>query len=1853
MLTSLLRSLVRLCPPLAVITVVGTSLLATLAAPVEAAAQGPAPKIVITPGNKTIYSSDQTYYLTVTIEYCSYYAHDVDLDSRVIELRTNGVWNDVRTDFGDGEPSYPPQEWGCEWARKYTGTVALPRGSTSSIWTEVDAYGVTTANFAWADYDRPRLPRAVAASVDAAYEKAQIGTTQDRKFRIVNTSSDVDSVSYAYSCTGAASCTAGSGKVILNGGAESIVTVSHTISTTVGDTGLVQLTAWATGASSIASVATTDVVAGPPPSLGVVKASGVPVVVRGACLTIAAGDGAAYECGDLRLAHALPAVRTFGKVRAPTLIYNSQHAHPQVLLPADVTIPASSTPPATVQATLYMNGGSVTQSWSGADWGTAGVPRRIAIRWDASALYTYIYDYTLEVRTIDNGVSTLIGTVSGQLPVVNRAGAHFGAGWWVAGFEQVIHRGAGDHTVAWIGGDGSTRLYRPTPTPNVWLADNADRPDTLTWDGVYYRRRLPDGSQTRFDATSGLHLQTVDRLGRVTSFGYDGQNRLSTITVPTPAGAPAITYTFNYSAYGYLSSVTVPGAGGATRTVGIGFTEAANKISSITDPDGWSVSFTYDPTVTKRIVSRTDRRGYYTGFTYDPIGRLTATALNIPGQTIGNAFRPAEVMGAYGGSHANAQPLDSVYTRVDGPRYDSTDVTKFWLNRFGTPERIRDAHGRETHITYDAVWPALAASVRDPSRATTRAFYNARGLLDSTTVGDPLGVAGTPAPTITGAMLSQSGLSVYSLANAVDGSAATHAWHTDGSGPGAYLQVDFGAWNAKSLTSIGVYALTSYAGVYDVRYSADGTTWSTAATGFRPDAGWRSIAWASVGAHRYWRLVLMNTPGPGAWLMELAVNQPGYAGATTRYAWDAKWRSATSVRSPTGDVTTLAYDAATGNRLWQQPGSDASRRVTFGYYSSGTLAGMLRTVTTPDVGTDSVWYDTTRTANLSKTKSPRGAVSLALMDAIGRDTLSATAIDENDKADTAAILGVGTAARGQRTRTGYNASGLVAVTTTYGPSRSVSYGTVPDDSVRVEHYYDREGNDTLTIRRYRRNAGQTADYLSTLTTYDGAGRVTSYRSPSMNATESFGYDPAGNRITHYTARGKTVTMTYDAVNRLVRRVVPQVDYYSGGCPIYDAWQYLCSYAMPTMATGGSMIGSVVGTSVCIPPDTAVFGYDAAGRMIRADNGAARIRRSYTTAGALATDQIAIRTYFASWGDTCTGTTPQGQEPASGSEWTTNVYTLTKGYDLAGRLTSITHPGGIAQGGYQQLYRYTATTGELASVRGVSGDSVRFTYDLAGRRTGATYPGGATAAWGYDADGRLTSHSVAGGGEQITYAQPVYDALGRVVDGPAEVTYGPLGAVLRSVGLTPSSSGASEEFKVDGLGNREWKRSYYLHPNDADRDEERTLSYTGEKLDSIRWVGAPAGRFYKQAFFYDESGNTSASYESVTRESGSTNDASRYYYSADEKLRATNRHVGFTSVGGVGSLFEEYRYDALGRRVMTRTRQNSSACWSPCVSSTTRVVWDGDQLLYEVRSVEGQGVTGAEGGTVAYTHAAGIDAPVLVTKDGTTIAPHADWRGNYVGGTDTGGHKCAPGSYCPWIEWPGLYQATDGYHTEFRGATSGTWGVWFGSLVTQTVDGSGMKYQRNRYYNPQTGRFTQEDPIGLAGGVNSYGFAGGDPVNFADPFGLCAIVCDIADIGFFLYSAGKAIANPTRANIRDAALDAAGLLPIVPSAGLVRHGGEAVVKITKAYKRPKNSVTPAQRASVQGKPCVDCGAMDDVMVADHKDPLVKEYYETGTIDEVRMRDVNSVQPQCKTCSNKQGAEMSQYSKEKKKEHGLPE
>ena len=49
--------------------------------------------------------------------------------------------------------------------------------------------------------------------------------------------------------------------------------------------------------------------------------------------------------------------------------------------------------------------------------------------------------------------------------------------------------------------------------------------------------------------------------------------------------------------------------------------------------------------------------------------------------------------------------------------------------------------------------------------------------------------------------------------------------------------------------------------------------------------------------------------------------------------------------------------------------------------------------------------------------------------------------------------------------------------------------------------------------------------------------------------------------------------------------------------------------------------------------------------------------------------------------------------------------------------------------------------------------------------------------------------------------------------------------------------------------------------------------------------------------------------------------------------------------------------------------------------------------------------------------------------------------------------------------------------------------------------SGLYYNYFRTYDPSKGRYTQSDPIGLMGGINTFGYGLANPVFYFDPFGL--------------------------------------------------------------------------------------------------------------------------------------------------------
>jgi RHS repeat-associated protein len=165
-----------------------------------------------------------------------------------------------------------------------------------------------------------------------------------------------------------------------------------------------------------------------------------------------------------------------------------------------------------------------------------------------------------------------------------------------------------------------------------------------------------------------------------------------------------------------------------------------------------------------------------------------------------------------------------------------------------------------------------------------------------------------------------------------------------------------------------------------------------------------------------------------------------------------------------------------------------------------------------------------------------------------------------------------------------------------------------------------------------------------------------------------------------------------------------------------------------------------------------------------------------------------------------------------------------------------------------------------------------------------------------------------------------------------------------------------------------------------------------------------------------------------------------------------------------------------------------------------VIWDGDQVLGEIRTGGGF----QQSGTIAYTHGGGLDAPLSLVRKGltsgpVTIVPHSNWRGQYHAGSYTDGAVAGNSRLdLREVRWPA--ENAGAYLNPLRPFRRDA--PWMGSLVQSSEDASGLMYRRNRYYDPKTGRFTQEDPIGLAGGLNTYGFADGDPVSYDDPYGLC-------------------------------------------------------------------------------------------------------------------------------------------------------
>ena len=402
-------------------------------------------------------------------------------------------------------------------------------------------------------------------------------------------------------------------------------------------------------------------------------------------------------------------------------------------------------------------------------------------------------------------------------------------------------------------------------------------------------------------------------------------------------------------------------------------------------------------------------------------------------------------------------------------------------------------------------------------------------------------------------------------------------------------------------------------------------------------------------------------------------------------------------------------------------------------------------------------------------------------------------------------------ANGNRTRSYFSLMDRVDSTRSKGPSVTApgvageASRVHTDSAVIVTTSYDALGRVTAIGRRFLSDPRGTAGWanLVNYNTYDDANRVTQTNSPEAGTT-LFYKDLAGNDTAITTPRGHVIRQKFDALGRVMQRSSPQVTV-AQSTPWADIAFNVPYFTFPT----------VDGTpGLCIAGDTAYYRYDAVGNMQAAENGWARVSRSYSPAGAVKSETQQVRTSETSAPLSCGGGDRRGGAFAT-FDFQAHQYTLSYAYDLEGRRKSVTHPSQVqvcGSGTCQTTYGYNSTLGTLDTVTGPLSVASRFSYDVDGRLTTLTHPNGQNTSYSYDISGQLLSRSTPAG-TSVTYTR---DAFGRILttafaspaptgSGTTSTLYGPHGPVVYQ--LSSANATVAEEFITDAVGSRLWARAW--------------------------------------------------------------------------------------------------------------------------------------------------------------------------------------------------------------------------------------------------------------------------------------------------------------------------------------------------------------------------------------------------------------------------------------------------------------
>ena len=613
---------------------------------------------------------------------------------------------------------------------------------------------------------------------------------------------------------------------------------------------------------------------------------------------------------------------------------------------------------------------------------------------------------------------------------------------------------------------------------------------------------------------------------------------------------------------------------------------------------------------------------------------------------------------------------------------------------------------------------------------------------------------------------------------------------------------------------------------------------------------------------------------------------------------------------------------------------------------------------------------------------------------------------------------------------------------------------------------------------------------------DRAGRAVHVTHP-MGSTFSYEYDACGRRSATIDTDGSHYAFDYDGDGRLVRETWPTGEQ---AWIRYDASGRAVERFEPGRGTSRYAYdagGRLVRTSDAWH-GRRQFRYDAAGQLVEAVNalgGVTRYEYDATGRNVALVDPLGgrCRRTFDRMGRVVAETDPLGR-------------TTRYAYDLAGRqMRRVDATGSVLEWTYDETGRLADTLADGHLVSSVERDFAARTlrvregsavtelaWDASGRLV-RRLRGATGLSWSYDGDGRRTSFTGVHG-EQTRYE---YDAAGRV----SAVSAPGLGravvdrdAIGRIASMTAPGLHASWTWQGGAVVRLEVSREGSTQVTEIERDDAGRV--VAEIVDGLR-----------TAYVYDPAGQL----VELRRGDGST---TAYRYDAGGRLVeevVDGRSTGFR-YDPAGQLLArrdgrgttEFGYDAAGRRLSeVGPAGERRFAWDPrgFLSSITTVTHDADRVTARTQrlTVDALGeLSAVDGEPVAWDSAAAV--PVLaqvgevsVTGFGplTGLLPERSSAGSELGEWITPAWRPGSTGADPWDVVPGAAPT---------GLPAGLSVGGQGNLLV-----GGLEWMQARVYDPVSRGFLSTDPLdpvpgsGWAG--NPYSFAGNDPRNGSDPWGL--------------------------------------------------------------------------------------------------------------------------------------------------------